>query len=234
MISAEGIKVSYGSTVAVRDAGLVARPGEVTAIAGPNGAGKSSLLSALYGSTPSTGTVLVDDVDVTSMRAQKRLRQGLSFVPQGRQLFPRLSVRENLEIGARLFGARNDVLETAFTRFPILATRSKQLAGVLSGGEQQMLVLARALLKDPTVLLLDEMTTGLSPKIGGELLDHVRDLAESGVTVIVAEPALHRVDRIVDCGYVMIRGDLSERRESVGDLGAAYEAAMGVLEGAAR
>ncbi|MGA6205043.1 ABC transporter ATP-binding protein [Nocardia testacea] len=230
MITARGVGVRYGKAVAVRETALEARSGEVTAVVGPNGAGKSSLLSALFGSTPATGTVLVDDDDLSGAPAQKRLRAGIAFVPQGRQLFPRLTVRENLEIGARLLGARNDVLDTAFERFPILRTRSKQLAGVLSGGEQQMLLLARALLVRPRALLLDEMTTGLSPRIAGELLDHVRGLADSGITVLVAEPALYRVSRIVDRGYVMIRGALSAPLDDTDELDTAYRAAMGMLE----
>lgn len=232
MISASGITVRYGSALAVRQASLTAPAGTVTAVVGPNGAGKSSLMSALFGSVPASGSVEVNGVDLSTVPSGKRLRSGLAYVPQGRQLFPRLTVRENLEIGARLLGRRNDVLDSAFDRFPILRTRQRSLAGVLSGGEQQMLVLARALVVEPRALLLDEMTTGLSPKIGGELLDLVRELADSGVTVVVAEPALHRVARIVDRGYVMMRGGLSEPYPDAGSLDSAYRSAMGLLEDA--
>ncbi|MGW0180542.1 ABC transporter ATP-binding protein [Nocardia sp. NPDC003345] len=230
MITVHGLGVRYGKAVAVREATLEASPGSVTAIVGPNGAGKSSLLSAVFGSTPATGTVTLGDDDLSAAAPRQRLRAGIAFVPQGRQLFPRLTVRENLEIGARLLGARNDVLDTAFGRFPILRTRQKQFAGVLSGGEQQMLLLARALLVRPRALLLDEMTTGLSPRIAAELLDHIRGLADSGITVLVAEPALHRVSRIVDRGHVMIRGSLSEPKHGPDELDAAYRASMGMLE----
>ncbi|MGW5382383.1 ATP-binding cassette domain-containing protein [Nocardia sp. NPDC003963] len=226
----QGLTVRYGNAVAVRDVAIEARSGEVTALVGPNGAGKSSLLSALFGSTPATGAVTVDGTELGTVTAQRRLRAGIAFVPQGRQLFPRLTVRENLEIGARLLGVGNDTLDTAFERFPILATRSGQLAGVLSGGEQQMLLLARALLVPPRVLLLDEMTTGLSPKISAELLDHIRALADSGITVLVAEPALHRVSRIVDRGYVVLRGSVSEPKHNADALDTAYRASMGMLE----
>ncbi|GAA5063524.1 ATP-binding cassette domain-containing protein [Nocardia callitridis] len=229
MITTRNLTVRYGNAVAARDVDLHAHSGVVTAVVGPNGAGKSSLLSAIFGSTPATGEVVVDDQDLSAAPTQKRLGAGVAFVPQGRQLFPRLTVRENLEVGARVLGVGNQVLTTAFDRFPILRTRSKQLAGVLSGGEQQMLVLARALLVPPRVLLLDEMTTALSPKIAGELLDHVRALADSGITVVVAEPALHRVARIVDRGYVMIRGHLSGPQDNVTELDAAYRTAMGML-----
>ena len=232
MIAASKISVRYGNAMAVRDASLTAPSGRVTAVVGPNGAGKSSLLSAMSGTVPSTGSVDMDGDDLSVIRAEKRLRAGLAYIPQGRQLFPRLTVRENLEIGARLLGRRNDVLGSAFDRFPILRTRERSLAGVLSGGEQQMLVLGRALLVEPSVLLLDEMTTGLSPKLGGELLDHVRGLADSGVTVVVAEPALHRVARIVDRGSVMIRGGLSGPHPDATNLESAYRSAMGILEDA--
>lgn len=230
MISIQDLTVSYGAARAVRDATLTAPSGQVTAIVGPNGAGKSSLLSAVFGSIPSTGRVEVDGTDLSAAPAGTRLRTGVAYVPQGRQLFPRLTVRENLEIGARLVGVRNDALDSAFESFPILQTRARQLAGVLSGGEQQMLVLARALLVTPSVLLLDEMTTGLSPKISGELLDRIRTLADSGVTVVVAEPALHRVARIVDRGYVMMRGTVTGPEPDATALDAAYRSAMGVLE----
>lgn len=232
MITISDLTVRYGNAFAVRDASLTAPSGQVTAVVGPNGAGKSSLLSAIFGSVPSSGLVEVDGGNLSAAKAGTRLREGVAYVPQGRQLFPRLTVRENLEIGARLVGARNDVLDSAFESFPILLTRERQLAGVLSGGEQQMLVLARALLVTPKVLLLDEMTTGLSPKITGELLDRVRELADSGVTVMVAEPALHRVARIVDRGYVMMRGAVAGPESDAATLDAAYRSAMGVLEDA--
>lgn len=232
MISVHDLTVRFGNALAVRGASLTAPSGQVTAVVGPNGAGKSSLLSAIFGSIPSNGRVEVAGHDLSAASAGTRLREGIAYVPQGRQLFPRLTVRENLEIGARLVGARNDVLESAFERFPILRTRQRQLAGVLSGGEQQMLVLARALLVTPEVLLLDEMTTGLSPKITGELLDRVHELADSGVTVVVAEPALHRVSRIVDRGYVMMRGTLTGPEPDATSLDTAYRSAMGVLEDA--
>lgn len=232
MITASNITVRYGNALAVRETSLTAPTGQVTAVVGPNGAGKSSLMSTLFGSVASHGTVAVNGTDLSDATARARMRAGVAYVPQGRQLFPRLTVRENLEIGARLLGVRNDVLGSAFNRFPILRTRERSYAGVLSGGEQQMLVLARALLVEPSALLLDEMTTGLSPKITADLLDQVRGLADSGVTVMVAEPALHRVARIVDRGYVMMRGRLSAPYTDAKSLDSGYRAAMGVLEDA--
>jgi branched-chain amino acid transport system ATP-binding protein len=155
---------------------------------------------------------------VVSRRDQiKRVAAGL-FVERG---VAGTSVRDIAEGVGMLSGS-------LYHHFP--RTRSKQLAGVLSGGEQQMLLLARALLVRPRALLLDEMTTGLSPKIAGELLDHVRGLADSGITVLVAEPAPYRVSRIVDRGYVMIRVSLSAPQDDADELDTAYRAAMGMLE----
>lgn len=230
MIEVRDLSVTYDRASALDKATFQAEAGAVTAIIGPNGAGKSSLLSAIFGSTPSTGTVRLDGKDVSSLNSQQRLRSGLAFVPQGRQLFTRLTVKENLEIGARLLGERNKIIDGAYDRFPILKRRSKQLAGVLSGGEQQMLVLARALLTTPSVLLLDEMSTGLSPKLAGDLLDTVSGLAEEGVTVLAAEPALQRIKRITDGGHVIMRGGLSEHHDNVDDLDRNYRRVMGALE----
>ena len=230
MIEVRNLSVTYDRASALDNANFRAEAGAVTAIIGPNGAGKSSLLSAIFGSTPSTGTVHLDGKDVSSLNSRQRLRSGLAFVPQGRQLFSRLTVKEYLEIGARLLGERNTVVDGAYDRFPILKTRSRQLAGVLSGGEQQMLVLARALLTTPSVLLLDEMSTGLSPKLAGELLDTVSRLAGEGVTVLAAEPALQRIKRITEGGHVIMRGVLSGHHDDVDELDRNYRRAMGALE----
>lgn len=230
MIEVRNLSVTYGRASALTNVDLLADAGAVTAVIGPNGAGKSSLLSAIFGSTPSTGTVLLDGKDVSKLKPQQRLRSGMAFVPQGRQQFSRLTVKENLEIGARLLGENNKVIDGAYDRFPILKNRRKQLAGVLSGGEQQMLVLARALLTTPQVLLLDEMTTGLSPKIASELLDTVTHLAQEGVTILAADPALQRIERIIGGGHVLIRGLLSEHFDDVNQLDRRYRRSMGALE----
>lgn len=229
MLEIDKVTVRYGSAVAVRDASFVAPAGLVTALVGPNGAGKTSLMSAIYGSVPASGSVTIDGRDMSSLSAQGRVRKGFAYVPQGRQLFMRMSVRENLRVGADLLGVKADAVEAAFERFPILRERSESYAGVLSGGEQQMLVLGRALLETPTVLLLDEMMTGLAPKIVAELRTLVGQLADEGVIVVVAEPALAALMPVVDRGYVMQRGEFVRECDSASELDTAYKQSMGVL-----
>ncbi|MBJ7478092.1 ABC transporter ATP-binding protein [Rhodococcus sp. (in: high G+C Gram-positive bacteria)] len=229
MLELDRVTVRYGSAVAVREVSLVAPAGEVTAIVGPNGAGKTSLAGSIYGSVPATGTIKFDGREIQKLSALDRVRSGFAYVPQGRQLFMRMSVRENLRVGADLLGLKAEAVETAFERFPILRERSESYAGVLSGGEQQMLVLGRALLETPKVLLLDEMMTGLAPKIVAELRTLVGGLAAEGVTVIVTEPALTALKSVVDRGYVMQRGELVRECDSAATLDNAYKQSMGVL-----
>ncbi|MFK4360205.1 ATP-binding cassette domain-containing protein [Rhodococcus qingshengii] len=229
MLELDRVTVRYGSAVAVREVSLVAPAGEVTAIVGPNGAGKTSLAGSIYGSVPATGTIKFDGREIQKLSALDRVRSGFAYVPQGRQLFMRMSVRENLRVGADLLGLKAEAVETAFERFPILRERSESYAGVLSGGEQQMLVLGRALLETPKVLLLDEMMTGLAPKIVAELRALVGGLAAEGVTVIVTEPALTALKSVVDRGYVMQRGELVRECDSEATLDNAYKQSMGVL-----
>lgn len=229
MLELDRVTVRYGSAVAVREVSLVAPAGEVTAIVGPNGAGKTSLAGSIYGSVPATGTIKFDGREIQKLSALDRVRSGFAYVPQGRQLFMRMSVRENLRVGADLLGLKAEAVETAFERFPILRERSESYAGVLSGGEQQMLVLGRALLETPKVLLLDEMMTGLAPKIVAELRALVGGLAAEGVTVIVTEPALTALKSVVDRGYVMQRAELVRECDSAATLDNAYKQSMGVL-----
>ena len=229
MLELDRVTVRYGSAVAVREVSLAAPAGEVTAIVGPNGAGKTSLAGSIYGSVPATGTIRFDGREIQKLSALDRVRSGFAYVPQGRQLFMRMSVRENLRVGADLLGLKAEAVETAFERFPILRERSESYAGVLSGGEQQMLVLGRALLETPKVLLLDEMMTGLAPKIVAELRALVGGLAAEGVTVIVTEPALTALKSVVDRGYVMQRGELVRECDSAATLDNAYKQSMGVL-----
>jgi branched-chain amino acid transport system ATP-binding protein len=226
---ATDLTVRYGHAIAVRGVDVSVPAGSVTAVVGPNGAGKSSLLLALYGSVGATGRITLAGDDVTRMSATERARAGVALVPQGRQLFPRLTVRENLQLMVDLLRAvPKGAVDEALDRFPILRQRARRLAGVLSGGEQQMLVVARALMGRPRVLLLDEMTTGLAPKVVRELGDTVAGLARDGVAVAVAEPSLAPVRRIVNRGLVLIRGEVRAVATSAADLDRAYQSAMGV------
>ncbi|GAA2393888.1 ABC transporter ATP-binding protein [Dactylosporangium salmoneum] len=227
----ESLTVRYGHAGAVTGLDLTAPGGVVTALVGPNGAGKSSALLAAYGSVPSTGRVYLDGEDVSRLKPAARARAGLAIVPQGRQLFPKLNVADNLQVMAELLKLPRSAVDTALDRFPILRTRLRSLVGVLSGGEQQMLVVSRALMGSPRVLLLDEMMTGLAPLVVQELLRTVTQLADEGVAVLMAEPALGAVRGAVERGYVLVRGEVVAASEDGGKaLDAAYQAKMGVLK----
>ncbi len=204
----EGLSVRYGQAQAVSNVDIVVPGGTVTALVGPNGAGKSSAVLAAYGSVPATGKVFLDGQDVSKLSPAKRARAGIAIVPQGRQLFPHLNVADNLAVMAELLRLPRSAVDGALDRFPILRTRLRSLAGVLSGGEQQMLVVSRALMGSPRVLLLDEMMTGLAPLIVRELAATVTALAKEGVAVLLAEPALGGLRGVVRRGYVIVRGEL--------------------------
>ncbi len=225
----EGLSVRYGHASALNEVSVTARGGAVTAVVGPNGAGKSSLLLAAYGSVPATGRVYLDGEDVTRLRPAARARAGIAVVPQGRQLFPRLNVADNLRVMAEMLRLPSSAVDEAVDRFPILRTRMRSLVGVLSGGEQQMLVVSRALMGSPRVLLLDEMMTGLAPLVVRELARTISTLARQGVAVLLAEPALGALQRVVDRGYVLVRGEIVAEVDGGGAaLGDAYSAAIGV------
>jgi len=225
----EGLSVRYGHASALNEVSVTARGGVVTAVVGPNGAGKSSLLLAAYGSVPATGRVYLDGEDVTRLRPAARARAGIAVVPQGRQLFPRLNVADNLRVMAEMLRLPSSAVDEAVDRFPILRTRMRSLVGVLSGGEQQMLVVSRALMGSPRVLLLDEMMTGLAPLVVRELARTISTLARQGVAVLLAEPALGALQRVVDRGYVLVRGEIVAEVDGGGAaLGDAYSAAIGV------
>lgn len=229
-IVVRGLSVSYGKATAVDQVDLTASGRAVTAIVGPNGAGKSSLVLGIYGSVGATGSVLVDGREVSALSPMQRARAGIAIVPQGRQLFPRMTVLENVTIMAEMLRLRRDVVDQALERFPILRDRKGALAGVLSGGEQQMLGVTRALMADPSVILLDEMMTGLAPKIVQSLAATVAELAASGVAVIMADPTLAHVKGIVNRGYVLVRGHLVAQAPGAAELQRAYEDAMGIIQ----
>jgi branched-chain amino acid transport system ATP-binding protein len=225
----ESLTVRYGGASALTDVSLHAPGGVVTALVGPNGAGKSSLLLAAYGSVPGTGRVLLDGDDVSRLSPAARARAGIAVVPQGRQLFPKLNVFDNMRVTAELLRLPKSAVDEAIDRFPILRTRLRSLVGVLSGGEQQMLVVSRALMGSPRVLLLDEMMTGLAPIIVAELARTVSALAADGVAILMAEPAIGAVRTIIDRGYVLIRGCVAAQEENGGvALDDAYRTAIGI------
>jgi branched-chain amino acid transport system ATP-binding protein len=204
------LTVAYGQVEAVRGVSLTVEHGALVALIGANGAGKSSTLAAVSGIVGvRSGTVLLDGEDVTGWRSSKRVAAGLVQVPEGREVLATMTIEENLRLGAWHQRSRlSEGLDEVYGRFPVLADRRRLPAGSLSGGEQQMLVIARALLARPTVLLLDEPSMGLAPKLVDEVFDVIRSIREDGTTVLLVEQNAHRALAAADHGYVMETGEV--------------------------
>jgi len=209
-LEVRGLSAGYGAFLVLRDLALEARPG-VTVILGPNGAGKSTLLEAIAGLLPRGGQVLLDGQPIpAAARPSDIVRRGLALVAEGRQLFPQMTVRENLELGSWLVSPaeRAARIEQAFRDFPRLRERAGQYAGTMSGGEQQMLAVARAMMSAPRLLMLDEPSLGLAPKMVDELLAIARRIADQGTTVLMVEQNVRKSLAVADRGYVLERGKL--------------------------
>jgi branched-chain amino acid transport system ATP-binding protein len=209
----QGVTTGYGDVPVVRNATMRFARGGITAVIGSNGAGKSTAIKAAAGLLPAwKGRVLINGTDVTAEAPHRRLGRGLAFVPQGRIVLPEMTVRENLDIGAYILGndrARIDqAVERVVATFPVIGARMRQLAGTMSGGEQQMLAIARALMASPTAIILDEPSLGLSPKFVNTVFEKLVDLAASGLTVIMVEQKASRALQIADSGYVMHTGQV--------------------------
>ncbi|WP_151719131.1 ABC transporter ATP-binding protein [Gemmobacter serpentinus] len=207
----EGLTAGYGATTILRDVSLMAEPGRVTCVMGRNGAGKTTLLRSIMGQTARrTGRILLDEIALQDLPAHEVPRHGIGYVPQGRRLFGPLSVAENLEIGLMTRGKGASTREAVLDLFPRLRDRLTQAAGTLSGGEQQMLALARALCLEPSVLLLDEPTEGLQPSMIQLIRDSITRLKAQGVAIILVEQRVEAVLSIADSVAFMAQGQVAE------------------------
>ena len=222
LLEVEDLRVRYGSVEAVHGVSFAANAGEVTALIGANGAGKSSTLAAISGLVPAGGRIRFDGRDIARVPPHAIVRAGVVQVPEGREILALMTVEENLLMGLR--GRDRSELVSAYERFPILGERRALLAGTLSGGEQQMLAIARALLARPRLLLLDEPSLGLAPLIVKRVFDTLADLKRQGVTMLLVEQNALRALRLADHAYVMELGRIVMKgtgRELLGDEGVA-------------
>lgn len=209
LLEVNKIDVRYGQNHAVKSVDLTMDEKEIVTVLGANGAGKSSLLKAIQGSEKSSGTVVFDGVDISGWSAPRRVSAGLVMVPEGRQIFVSLTVNENLQMGA--YCRKEDVseeIEAIYERFPNLAARREMPASVLSGGEQQMLAISRAMLAKPRLMMLDEPSLGLSPILVKQLFALIKDLNRNGLTILLIEQNTNMALQTADRGYVLELGDV--------------------------
>jgi branched-chain amino acid transport system ATP-binding protein len=214
MLKLESVNISYGAIQAVRDVSIEVPRGEVVTIIGANGAGKSTLLKSIVGLEPvGGGRILFEGQDITSVPPHRRTGMGVALSPEGRGVFSDQSVRDNLLLGA--YSRRDDIarteqkIEQFFGLFPRLKERQEQFAGTLSGGEQQMLAIARALMSEPKLLLLDEPSLGLAPLIIRDIFNTIRTLRETGLTILLVEQMANQALGVADRAYVLETGRIT-------------------------
>ncbi len=219
LLDVRDLKVAHGKVEAVHGVSLAIDRARIVTVIGPNGAGKTTLLGAVMGLTPSRGEIRYEGRSVAELAVEERVARGLCLVPERRELFAAMSVADNLELGAfaRRRGSRAAIAATreeVYRRFPRLAERRRQLAGTLSGGERQMLALGRALMANPRLLLLDEPSLGLAPRIVKEIFNIIASLRETGVAILLVEQNAHAALQVADYGYVLETGDVAAEGES--------------------
>ncbi len=213
MLKVTDLHVNYGGIKAVRGINLDITDNQIVTLIGANGAGKSSTLRAIMGQIPKAkGTVLFDDLDITKMKTRDIVKNGIALSPEGRHVFPTLSVRENLILGAYTKTDKefiNKGIKRAYELFPILEERSWQKAGTLSGGEQQMLAVARALMIGPKILMLDEPSLGLAPMLVNDIFSIIREIHDRGNTILLIEQNAKKALEVADYAYVLETGVLT-------------------------
>jgi len=209
MFELRHVTAGYGETVVLRDVTVVVPPSSIVALLGPNGAGKTTLLRVASGSLqPKDGSVIVDGQDLTGHRPHELVRAGVCHVPEGRGIFPTLTVEDNLHIQAPA-GSERAAVDRAVETFPRLGERRRQVAGTLSGGEQQMLALARAYVQSPSVVLLDEVSMGLAPKVVDTIFDFIGKLSAEGASLLLVEQYVTRALEVADWVYLLNRGEVT-------------------------
>jgi len=210
LLMAEHLTAGYGRFDILHDVSLTVHVNEIVSIIGPNGAGKSTAFKTVVGFlAPRTGRVLFNGEEITGLRPDRVLRRGLAYVPQGRIVFPQMTVLENLQMGAYLErdpARMAAALDRVYALFPVLAERRKQNAGTMSGGEQQMVAIARALMTTPRLILLDEPSLGLSPKFVTLIFDKLQEMRQAGYTLMLVEQNAARALAVADRGYVLELG----------------------------
>jgi branched-chain amino acid transport system ATP-binding protein len=236
MLSTSGLRAGYGRIEALHGVDIEVGEGEIVTLIGANGAGKSTLLMTICGEPrASAGRIVFDGVDIAHLAPWRIAARGIAHVPEGRRIFPRMTVMENLLLGAVTApaGSLDESLDRVFALFPLLSERSSQRGGTLSGGEQQMLAIGRALMARPRLLLLDEPSLGLAPLIAKRIFDAIREInARDGMTVFLVEQKAYHALKLAVRGYVMVNGRIALAGASA-DLAADPEVRAAYLEGGA-
>ncbi|MEX2410190.1 MAG: ABC transporter ATP-binding protein [Candidatus Paceibacterota bacterium] len=213
IIKIENLFAGYGDLQILKNVDMSVNSSDIVAIIGPNGAGKSTVLRSIFNlCNVYKGKIIFKNKNITNLSTHNLISEGISYVPQGRQVFPNLSVKENLEMGAFTMNNKEVIernIKDVYEKFPILKERGSQLAGNLSGGEQQMLAIGRALIQDPELILLDEPSLGLSPKAMKEVFDSIKEINKEGISIIIVEQNAKQAVQIADKTYILENGEIA-------------------------